>query len=99
VVAENKKKRKWGWHYIKQHAKPQDAFLFAAGLAILYHEIWGTDEAQAVVIGAALFLMGLVPAFWADRAPSPPPPPGPPSRPDPPAERDHPGASLCVAVV
>lgn len=86
--------------WLKARAKPRDSFFFVVGCVIAYHEVFLAKEAQPLLIFTALFLWGLIPAFWGDRAkpqaPSPPLPPDPPVREVEPAERPS-GMHLCVA--
>jgi hypothetical protein len=66
----------------KERGKPRDSFFFLVGCGIVYHEVWLAKEAQPLLIFTALFLWGLIPAFWGDRAkPEAPPPPSPPDPP------------------
>lgn len=70
-------------------AKPRDLLYFAIGCVIAYHEVFVADDAEPLLIFTALFLWGLIPAFWGDRAPNAPP--DPPTRPpEPPRDKDEP---------
>lgn len=86
---------------LRSRAKPRDSFFFVVGCVIAYHEVFLAKEAQPLLIFTALFLWGLIPAFWGDRAkPQEPPPPTPPDtsrleESEPP--KQLPGARLCVA--
>jgi hypothetical protein len=88
--------------WLRSRAKPRDSFYFLVGCVIAYHEVFMAKEAQPLLIFTALFLWGLIPAFWSDRAkpdtPPPPSPPGPPTKTTTrePAERPS-GMQLCVA--
>jgi hypothetical protein len=68
--------------WLRSRAKPRDSFFFLVGCAIAYHEVFMAKEAQPLLIFTVLFLWGLIPAFWGDRAqpqaPQPPLPPEPP---------------------
>lgn len=73
--------------FLRERAKPRDIFFFLIGCVIAYHEVFLADEAEPLLIFTVLFLWGLIPAFWGDRAPDrPPTPPGKP--PSPPAHKD-----------
>lgn len=41
-------------------------FFLLVGLAVLYHEIWQRSTPSPLGVFTALFLFGLIPAFWAD---------------------------------
>lgn len=89
--------RRW----IQERAKPRDSFFFLVGTVIAYHEVFVSDEAQPLLIFTALFLWGLIPAFWGDRKPEPPKPPTPPEPPTTPPvpadQQQRSGMRLCVA--
>lgn len=84
--------------FLRAHAKPRDIFFFLAGCAIAYHEVYVADEAEPLLIFTCLFLWGLIPAFWGDRAEAaqPVPPPDPPEPPD--ESGPTPGNQLTFAV-
>jgi hypothetical protein len=64
--------------FLRDRAKPRDAFFFAVGCVIAYNQVFMVKEAQPILIFTVLFLWGLIPAFWGDRTPGPPSPPPPP---------------------
>lgn len=66
---------------LSARAKLRDALFFLIGCVIAYHEVFLVKEAQPLLIFTVLFLWGLIPAFWGDRATAPPPPPEPPALP------------------
>lgn len=68
--------------WMKLRAKPRDLLFFAIGCVIAYHEVFISESAEPLLIFTVLFLWGLIPAFWGDRAPDQPPaPPAPPPEP------------------
>jgi hypothetical protein len=87
--------------WLRERAKPRDAFFFLVGCVIAYHEVFVAKEAQPLLIFTSLFLWGLIPAFWNDRAkpeaPPPPSSPDPPERTTPEPTKQLPGARLCMA--
>ena len=70
-------------------AKPRDLLYFVIGCVIAYHEVFVADAAEPLLIFTVLFLWGLIPAFWGDRAPDVPPDP-PSEPPEPRRYRDEP---------
>lgn len=90
--------------WVSKRAKPRDSFFFIVGCVIAYHEVWVAEEAQPLLIFTALFLWGLIPAFWGDRAkpaaPQPPEPPEPPEfrPPDPETRVSSSRVTPCVAI-
>lgn len=83
--------------FLRERAKPRDLLFFAIGCAIAYHEVFVADEAEPLLIFTVLFLWGLIPAFWGDRAPdTPPAPPGKP--PTPPGRQDESPDQLTFSV-